>query len=283
MTPYSNLIKFLTLSTMLSVINTASAQAYKYLGENDNYKYHITSDKVSMRFGRGVVAWVISESEELNYAKRYFISCDGKYLSNDSFGFEISTKGTKAERRNEISQLIKASKNSETGYVDIDDFDSSELPIKNKIKSSLKDVCASASQERKGLLLPFFQSVYNKEGVAFITSLTSGTISRKSELVEGWVKRHQVTRQEMRKSNGEPFLNDQGKPLLYDKLKDESYTMSRLVVNCKEEKYAFLMVTDYDNYGTPKPNSINVTKPNFQSAIPNTEGDLIIQTFCRVY
>ena len=79
----------MTLSTMPLVITTASAQAYKYLGENDNSKYNITSDKVYMRFGRGVVAWMISEGEELNFANRYFISCAGEYLSNDSLDLKF--------------------------------------------------------------------------------------------------------------------------------------------------------------------------------------------------
>jgi hypothetical protein len=195
----------------------------------------------------------------------------------------MSIKETRNERRNEISQSIKNSKTPDSEYTTIDDFDSSELAIKNKIKSALKDVCANATQERKGFLIPFFKSVHNKDGVAFITSLTSGTIVRKSDLVEGWVRVHPVIKQEMRKANGEAFINNQGKPIMYNKLKDDSYTMSKFIVNCREEKYAVLMHTEYDNFGTPKPNSFNTSKPNFQSAIPNTEGESIIQTFCRVY
>jgi hypothetical protein len=283
MKKFSYISKFLTFAALFFVMNTVNAQTYRYLGEAENSRYYITSDKASMRLGRGVVAWVVSETENMDFAYKYFISCDGKYISNDSFGLAISTKDTKIERRIEISQSIKTSKNTDTGYTSIDDIDSVDLVVKNKIKNAVKDVCANASQERKGLLLPFFQSVYNKDGVASVRSLMSGTISRKSDLVEGWVRGHQVTKQEMRKSNGEVFLNNQGKPIMYDKLKDESYTMLRFAVNCKEEKYAVLMETEYDNFGTPKPNSFNTSKPNFQSAVPNTEGELTIQTFCRVY
>lgn len=283
MKKYLYLFKFLTFAVLLSVVNTVSAQSYKFLGVAENVKYYITSDKFSMKLGRGVVTWIISESDSMNIASKYFISCDGKYISNDSFGFEMSMKETRNERINEISQSIKNSKIPDNGYTTIDDFDSSQLVIKNKIKSALKDVCANATQERKGFLIPFFKSVHNKDGVSYITSITSGTISRKSDLVEGWVRVHPVTKQEMRKSNGEAYLDNQGKPIIYDKLKDESYTMSKFIVNCKEEKYAVLMHTEYDNFGTPKPNSFNTSKPNFLSAIPNTEGESIIQTFCRVY
>ena len=184
-------------------VNSA-AQSKKFLATEGLYKSFISNDGVSVRMGKGVVAWIFKIGDGFDFASQHYFSCDGRYIS-DSINMHSSSAPTPSEREAEILKLVKEKQPLSTSWVEINEFESSELELKNKIRNQIKEVCTKASRESKDFLLPFFQSAKNKDNFSYIASIVSGTYSRKGDIVEGWTRMHEVKSKEHRLLNGEIF------------------------------------------------------------------------------
>jgi hypothetical protein len=259
------------------------AQSKKFLSTDEQMKSYISNDAVSVRMGKGVVAWIYTISDGFDYASQHYFSCDGRFLSDSFSAVSSSALGNK-EREVELLKLIKQKQSPITYSAEIEQYESSELVLKNRIRPFLKEVCANASRESKDLLFPFFTSAKNKGNIFSIASLVSGTFNRKGDLVEGWIRRHEVLSKEHRLPNGEIFYFKDGSPMMTSEVKDKSYQMNRFSVNCKDEKVALLAMAEYDSYGQLKPSaSIDPTKPIYEFPVPKTLGAFIVTIFCTIY
>lgn len=174
---------------LLMTVNSA-AQSKKFLATDELNKSFISNDGVSVRMGKGVIAWIFKISDGFDYASQHYFSCDGRFIS-DSINVQSSSALGIKEREIELLKLIKKMQPPITSRADIEEYESSELDLKNKIRNVLKEVCTNASRESKDFLFPFFQSAKNKDGVFSIASIVSGSYSRKGDIVEGWIPNHE--------------------------------------------------------------------------------------------
>lgn len=276
--------KILTLAIIATIFSgNTFAQTIKSLGQVDDIKYYLVNDKNPTKIGKGVLIWVIQEYESFTSAERYYYSCDGKYTSSGAVGYVISTLDTNEERRAEILRSFKQANNFDTSSYSIEDIESVDHKLKNKIRVNLRELCANATIEKKGTFFPFFTSLYNKDQTANIVSIISGTFVRKSEFVEGWARSHRIINTEMKKNNGEIYRKKDGTPYMIDELKNDGYSMSKISVDCKKQEFAILLYSDHDKFGAQTSKSFTPSKPSYQIPIPNTQGESIVETFCRVY
>jgi hypothetical protein len=267
---------------LFTTVNSA-AQSKKFLANEELYKSFISNDGVSVRMGKGVVAWIFNVGDGFDYASQHYFSCDGRFLS-DAFNVVSSSAIGNKEREVELLKLIKQKQSPISYSAEIEQYESSELALKNRIRPFLKEVCANASRESKDLLFPFFTSAKNKGNIFSIASLVSGTFNRKGDLVEGWIRRHEVLSKEHRLPNGEIFYFKDGSPMMTSEVKDKSYQMNRFSVDCKDEKVALLAMAEYDSYGQLKPSaSIDPTKAIYEFPVPKTMGSVIASVFCTIY
>lgn len=278
-----NYLKLFFCAVCLCMTVTSSAQSKKFLATADLNKTFISNDGISVRMGKGVVAWVFKISDGFDYASQHYFSCDGKFIS-DSINVQSSSAVGVKEREIELLKLIKQMQPQITSRAEIEEYESSELELKNKIRSVLKEVCANASREKKDFLFPFFQSSKNKDNIFYIASLVSGTYSRKGDIVEGWTRMHEVKSKEHRLPSGEIFYFKDGSPMMTSEVKDKSYKMYRYSVNCKDEKVALMAMAEYDSYGQLIPsNVIDSSKPIYEFPVPKTLGSVIVPVFCTIY
>lgn len=277
------MLKFICLFVFLINCGHCFGQSKKFIGSDELNKTYISNDGTSFRLGKGVVTWIFKIGDGFDYASQHYFSCDGRYLS-DSINVASSSALGNKEREVELLKLVKQRQSPITYRAEIEQYESSELDHKNKIRSVLKEVCGNASRESKDFLFPFFNSAKNKDNVSSIASLVSGTFNRRGDLVEGWIRIHEVISKERRLSNGEIFYFKDGSPLTTSEVKDKSYQMSRFSVNCKDEKVALLAMAEYDSFGQLKPSaSIDPTKLIYEFPVPKTLGASIVTIFCTIY
>ena len=277
------LIKVLCFLIPLAISNGSYAQSKKFLTSDHLNKSYISNDAVSVRLGKGVIAWIFKISDGFDFASQHYFSCDGRFIS-DSLNAESSSALGNKEREVALLNLIKQKQPPLTYSAEIQEYESSELDLKNRIRPFIKEVCANASRESKDFLFPFFQSARNKDNIFYIASMVSGSFTRKGDLVEGWTRMHEVKSKEHRLPNGEIFYFKDGSPMMTSEVKDKSHQMNRFSVNCKDEKVALLAMAEYDSYGQLKPSAtIDPTKPIYDFPVPKTLGSTIVSVFCTIY
>lgn len=278
-----NLLKLILLLICVLNSSTSFAQSKKLVASDSSYKTYISNDSTSVRLGKGVVAWIYQIGDGFDFASQHYLSCDGRYIS-DSINVQTSAATTKFEREVELQKLVKQKQSFSISAAEVFDFESSELELKNKIRTHVKEVCANASRESKEYLFPFAQTSKDKDNEFSVLNIVSGSFTRKGEIVEGWTRTYGVKSKEFRRSNGEIFYNKNGTALMTSEVKDNSYQMIRYSVNCKDEKTAEIASAQYDSYGQLKPNSsFSAVKPNYDFSIPQTVGAKIVSVFCTIY
>lgn len=275
--------KLISCVLCIFISGNCIAQSKKFLATDNLNKSYILNDATSVRLGKGVVAWIFKISDGFDYASQHYFSCDGRHIS-DSINFQSSAAPTASEREAELLRLVKQKQAPSTSWAEIREYETSEIELKNKIRSNLKEICANASRESKEYLFPFAQSSKDKDNVFTISNIVSGSFSRKGDTVEGWTRTYDVKSKEHRLPNGDIFYFKDGTPMMNSELKDKSYLMNRYSVNCKDEKTAEVAYAQYDNYGQLKPNSaINIAKPVYEFPIPQTIGSRMVSVFCTIY
>lgn len=217
------LIKVLCFLISLAICNGSYAQSKKFLTNDQLNKSYISNDAVSVRLGKGVIAWIFKIGDGFDYASQHYFSCDGRFLS-DSLNVESSSALGNKEREVALLNLIKQKQPPITYIAEIQEYESSELDLKNRIRLFIKEVCANASRESKDFLFPFFQSARNKDNIFSIASIVSGTFTRKGDLVEGWIRMHEVKSKEHRLFNGEIFYFRDG--MSYDDFRSKRQVIS---------------------------------------------------------
>lgn len=278
-----NLFKVFSFFICIVVSINCFAQPKKLLESDQFNRSFISNDSTSVRLGKGVIAWIFKNGDGFDYASQHYFSCDGRFLS-DSLNVESSSALGIKEREIALLKLIKQKQPPITYSAEIQEYASSEIELKNKIRPFIKEVCANASRESKDFLFPFFQSAKNKDNIFSIASIVSGTFSRKGDLVEGWIRMHEAKSKEHRLPNGEIFYFRDGSPMMVSEVKDKSYQMNRFSVNCKDEKVALLAMAEYDNYGQLWPSAtIDPTKVIYDFPVPKTLGSATVSVFCTIY
>lgn len=167
-------------------VSFAKSDEMKNIGELNGSQINlVTSPQPPERVGKGTVFWIVQEETNYSWATKYYASCDAKILS-DSIDIALSFEEALADRRKEIFQKIAINNpSSRTGTVDFNEYESVENPIKYKIKSKIKDICAVARQEKRGEHIPFFSTIFGKDNTNLISAFLTGTFARKGDVVEG--------------------------------------------------------------------------------------------------
>lgn len=271
---------YVFLIAFISVANI-QAQDLRRIAVDANSKVSIVTEPKSTKFGKGILSWIYTEGDGIDFAHQRFISCDGKFISDEIFT-ALSLKEKLKDRQSEILNDIRKLQPPSTHSAVIEEFEISEFPHKLKFRALLKDLCANVTPERRNNLIPFFKSNQNQNKESSVSSIISGTFNRRGAVVEGWIRSHEVISTTFKKSNGEVMLKPDGTNYEYDVVKDDSYTMDMLSVNCAEGGFDFIQSARYGkNNELIKSNDFG--KPVYKKPIPQTMGDNVVRAFCAIY
>lgn len=268
------------LATLI-VATSIQAQSLRKIYIDVNSKISIVTEPRSTKLGKGILSWIYTEDDGIDIANQRFISCDGKFISDEIF-VSLSLKEKSLDRQSEILNDIKKFQPPSTQAAIIEEFELSEFQHKLKFRALLKELCANSTPERRNNFIPFFKSTQDKNKESFVSSIVSGTFNRRGSVVEGWIRIHEVVSTIYKKSNGENLLKSDGTPYEHDVIKDDSYKMDMLSVNCAAGEYDFIQSAQYGkNKELIKSNDFG--KPVYKKPIPETMGDSIVRTFCAIY
>jgi hypothetical protein len=278
------MLRKLILVLSLAAASTSTlAQQFIQLGSMNEDKHYILRPSEGIRMGRGVIITLATEKENLAFAENRYFSCDGRLISG-SFGSSVSFESTQEKRFNEMAREILDARSIPSPYsVDLFPYDESDLITKSRIRPQLRDLCAKAKPERKGLLYPFFESRRNKEGEFHVSHLMAGYINRKNEQVEGWIKEYQASEKVITRPDGSQVTDRNGEPLKYPRVKeDKSNTLLKVVVDCKNNMFAITSMTKYSSQGDPK-SVRDDRRPSFSDPIPESKGETFVTNLCQMY
>jgi len=277
----NTVIKIYIFAATLIMATGIQAQSLRKTYVDVNSKISIVTEPRSTKLGRGILSWIYTEGDGIDFAHQRFMSCDGKFISDEIFTL-LSVKEKSLDRQSEILIDIRKMQPPSTHAATIEEFELSEFQHKFKFRAILKELCANSTPERRNNLIPFFKSNQNKDKESSVSSIVSGTFNRRGSVVEGWIRSHEVVSTIFKKSNGENLMKSDGTPYEYDVLKDESYKMDMLSVNCAEGEFDFIQSAQYGkNKELIKSNDFG--KPVYKKPIPQTMGDTVVRTFCSIY
>lgn len=275
MKKFTAIFNFLFFTFLITPQETL-AQSMVYIGDNKiGIKYFISNQKDSIRMGKGVIAWFITEYDDIIIASKYYFSCDGKKMST-LLNAEVIESESRSKRLTDLKFRFINSELIPTKMAEIVEWEYGEIPEKNKTRIRIKDVCSTASKEKKDFLFPYGESIHDPTtNRTTIYALESGTFLRKGEIVEGWDKSYKI-KINVKSINGESFS--------IREIVNEGHTMGRVRVNCKEGKYAIIASYDYDNIGKIKSRTVfRDSEISFESAIPGSRSDAMVSTICSIY
>lgn len=266
-------------------INFANAQSMRYIGEADGDKIYITANKDATRLGKGVLAWIISESDQFLGADKYYFPCDARAYFSE-YDFKFSYEDSRSKRLQDLNRYLKDNQKIPTTTSIMVEWNDSDMKLKDKIKFSIKEICASATPEKKGNLFPFTESTYNKQkNRSTIFAILSGTFVRKGDFAEGWMRTYYTKKKDVKMPDGKPMLRANGTPFTITELAEEDgYHIDKISINCKDNKFAFLQTNEYDSQGQSKNSSVATGAGiKYSEAVPNSTGESFVTVICSIY
>jgi hypothetical protein len=236
------------------------------------------------RVGKGVVFWIDQNTDYGLTSIRHYSSCDGKILS-DSLYFAVSFQDDPVKRINDIaSQREEGQVSWQTDATHFYAYEDIDLSYKNLIKKNVAIVCKRAKAEKKGAQILISKSEYNPDGLASGYAFLTSTFSRDGDLLRGWLRKYDISREVRKKSDGSIITFNDGTPWYENKISDTGYQLEMWVLNCKKRQVDIMRVTAYEKSGAVLSNkSFESNKLDLRDVIPESIGEKVLVDLCRIY
>ncbi|MEJ1934703.1 hypothetical protein WDZ92_31270, partial [Nostoc sp. NIES-2111] len=185
--------------------------------------------------------------------------------------------------QNAYAQVAAKSDNFFKGAIEFLPITTPPFGDGTQLRKHLNSRCKVDGQSQSTIELPIAQPA-RKIGVeSFVDYLLLRTTQRRGEVVEGWIRRRPIVREEFKGPDGTVFKKDNGEPFTRDVFTSQD-TSARFKVsaNCSTRQTALSRFTEYNKEGNATSSAREDSKLNFQEPVPGTIGEAYLDVLCRL-